>query len=148
MEVKIIFIPGIIAHTFQKQFKTSSWLVREKHSHLSEMNGEFDGTKPVEQAIHRKLTDSFSPVHLDIMNESYMHNVPRGSETHFKVIVVSSNFDKLPLIKRHRLVNDILKDELKNGVHALSITAKTPAEWDSSSKQICPSPACRGGFGK
>ncbi|XP_069689997.1 bolA-like protein DDB_G0274169 isoform X3 [Periplaneta americana] len=123
----VVSLPAryILAHTFQKQFKTSSWLVREKHSHLSEMNGEFDGTKPVEQAIHRKLTDSFSPVHLDIMNESYMHNVPRGSETHFKVIVVSSNFDKLPLIK-----------------------AKTPAEWDSSSKQICPSPACRGGFGK
>lgn len=138
----------ILALHFQTQFKKALCLVRERHSWLPEMNGGFDETKPVEQAILRKLTSKFSPIHLDIMNESYMHNVPHGSETHFKVVVVSSQFDKLSLIKRHRLVNDILSDELKNGVHALSITAKTPAEWDNSSKQVSPSPACRGGFGK
>jgi BolA protein len=63
------------------------------------MNGEVQGDKPMEHAIRRKLTETLSPVHLDVLNESYMHNVPRGSETHFKVVVVSDKFDNLPLIK-------------------------------------------------
>lgn len=46
------------------------------------------------------------------------------------------------------MVNDILKDELKNGVHALSIVAKTPEQWVVADKYIEPSPNCRGGFGK
>ena len=41
--------------------------------------------------------------------QSYMHNVPRGSETHFKVVLVSEAFDGLSLIKRHRAVNSTLK---------------------------------------
>lgn len=46
------------------------------------------------------------------------------------------------------MVNDMLKDELSNGVHALSIVAKTPEQWASSDKNVEPSPNCRGGFGK
>ena len=84
------------------------------------------------------------------MNESYMHNVPRGSETHFKVVVVSDRFDSVPLIKRHRLVNECLDDELKAGVHALSIVAKTTEQWEKANQElkVDASPACRGGFGK
>ncbi|KAJ4446449.1 hypothetical protein ANN_13145 [Periplaneta americana] len=78
----------------------------------------------------------------------------KAGNTASETIEITRTFQKqfktsswlLPLIKRHRLVNDILNDELKNGIHALSITSKTPAEWDSSSKQISPSPACRGEF--
>lgn len=54
---------------------------------------------PVEQSIRTKLTANLNPKHLDIINESFMHNVPAGSETHFKVVVVSDKFDGLPLIK-------------------------------------------------
>lgn len=46
------------------------------------------------------------------------------------------------------MVNDVLKDELNSGVHALSIVAQTPAQWENSDKDIEPSPNCRGGFGK
>jgi stress-induced morphogen len=72
--------------------------VRNKYSLQSEM-GEVHGSKPVEHAIRKKLTESLNPVHLDILNESQMHNVPPGSETHFKVVVVSDKFDNLSLIK-------------------------------------------------
>ena len=79
-----------------------------------------------------------------------MHNVPRGSETHFKVVLVSPKFDDLTLIKRHRLVNECLDEELKSGVHALSIVAKTVAQWEKANKdlKVESRPACRGGFGK
>ena len=54
---------------------------------------------PIESSIKKKLVYNFEPHHLEIINESYMHNVPRGSETHFKVVVVSSKFENLPLIR-------------------------------------------------
>lgn len=55
-------------------------------------------TKPIESSIRKKLKESFDPYFIDVVNESYMHNVPKGSETHFKVVVVSEQFDNKPLI--------------------------------------------------
>ena len=54
---------------------------------------------PIENSIKEKLSADLNPLHLDIINESYMHNVPRGSETHFKVVVVSDKFEKLSLLQ-------------------------------------------------
>lgn len=54
---------------------------------------------PVEEAISSAINEHLQPVHLEVINESYMHNVPKGSETHFKVLVVSDKFVELPLIK-------------------------------------------------
>jgi stress-induced morphogen len=104
----------------------------------------------MEEKISRKLVEALKPVHMVITNESYKHNVPKGSESHFHVLVVSNEFDKLPLIKRHRSVNTILGDELKSGIHALSILAKTPQEWEVlSANQETPAttgtPNCMGG---
>nr|SVE92789.1 EOG090X0K4K [Megafenestra aurita] len=105
-------------------------------------------SKPMEKSIWEKLSQTFLPDHLEIFNESYMHNVPKGSETHFKVVIVSNKFQNTSLLQRHRLVNEILKDELKNGVHALSIVAKTPSQWENSTQVVEKSPACKGGFGR
>ena len=109
-------------------------------------NMSTEATGPVQQKIHEKLTKTFSPTHIEIFNESYMHSVPKGSETHFKVVVVSDSFDGLTPIKRHRSVNAALKEELESGVHALSITAKTPKQWEVNDT-VSKSPACRGGAG-
>ena len=57
------------------------------------------GPRPMENSIRLKLMEHFQPNHLEILNESYMHNVPKGSETHFKVLVVSEKFESLPLIQ-------------------------------------------------
>jgi len=103
--------------------------------------------KQIESSIRHKLESFFEPKHLEVLNESYMHKVPKGSETHFKVVIVSDRFANEPLLNRHRLVNKILDEELKSGVHALSIIAKTPDQWESSSKVIDKSPPCRGGTG-
>ncbi|PZC76100.1 hypothetical protein B5X24_HaOG205124 [Helicoverpa armigera] len=116
--------------------------VHRIHRNMSAMSGV------VESTIRSKLLQSLEAKHLDVINESYMHNVPKGAETHFKVVVVSDKFEGLPLIKRHRLVNDLLKDELQSGVHALSIVAKTPEQWEKSDKVVESSPNCKGGFGK
>lgn len=102
---------------------------------------------PVQLTIQEKINSNLNPDHLEIINESYMHNVPKGSESHFKLVVVSEKFDGLALIKRHRLVNDILKTELAEQIHALTITAKTPTQWAESNK-VSASPKCLGGAGK
>ena len=51
-------------------------------------------------------------------------------ETHFKITVVSTVFSGKPLVQRHRLVYGILEEEIKQGVHALSINAWTEEEWE------------------
>lgn len=100
---------------------------------------------PVQNQIENKLRVAIKPSHLQVINESYKHNVPRGSETHFKVVVVADTFEGMPLIKRHRLIMDTLKQELDGGVHALSIHAKTPQQWSSSGGVVADSPPCLGG---
>ncbi|XP_076682476.1 bolA-like protein DDB_G0274169 [Andrena cerasifolii] len=102
---------------------------------------------PIEHSIREKLVNALNPSRIEIINESYMHNVPKGSETHFKVIVVSGMFENTARIKRHQMINNLLQAELEGGVHALSIVAKTRDEWDDNSK-VSPSPACKGGFGR
>ncbi|KAL3276802.1 hypothetical protein HHI36_012165 [Cryptolaemus montrouzieri] len=109
---------------------------------------QMSAEKPIENSIKNKMTTNLVPSYLDVMNESYMHNVPPESETHFKIVIVSEHFFNLPNLKRHQLIYNLLKDELQNGVHALSIVAKTSQEWDAMDKNIGPSPNCRGGFGK
>ena len=96
----------------------------------------------VARSIYTKLESHFLPSFLDVINESHMHNVPKGAETHFKVLIISDQFEGVPLIKRHRAVNSVLSEELKVAVHALSIVAKTSSQWDGSVEK---SPPCLGG---
>eukprot|EP00551_Chaetoceros_affinis_P007058 CAMPEP_0203663616 /NCGR_PEP_ID=MMETSP0090-20130426/1197_1 /ASSEMBLY_ACC=CAM_ASM_001088 /TAXON_ID=426623 /ORGANISM="Chaetoceros affinis, Strain CCMP159" /LENGTH=131 /DNA_ID=CAMNT_0050526601 /DNA_START=93 /DNA_END=488 /DNA_ORIENTATION=+ len=111
---------------------------------------------PVTSSITSKLSSSFDPMYLDVINESHMHNVPKNSETHFKVVLVSEKFDGVAsLVKRHRMIHSILSEELEGPVHALSIVAKSPSQWEKLAQQhngeenilISPSPNCRGGDG-
>ncbi|MBX3196953.1 MAG: BolA family transcriptional regulator [Labilithrix sp.] len=101
----------------------------------------------VQDRIETKLRETLAPAHLEVINESHMHNVPKGSETHFKVVVVSERFDGVSPVKRHQLVYGALADEMKSGVHALAITSRSPAEWRSS-PEANASPKCLGGNGK
>ena len=98
----------------------------------------------MQQTITDKLQQAFSPEHLDVINESHMHNVPEGSESHFKVAIVSNDFDGKMLVARHRLVNKVLEDELNGGIHALALHTMTMQEWFD--KGNAPeSPPCEGG---
>lgn len=99
---------------------------------------------PVATAIHDKLVDALSPVALEVIDESHQHSGNRR-ETHFKVVVVSDRFDGVPLVARHRMINERLADELAAGVHALSLLAYTPAQWRERGGVVPASPPCRGG---
>lgn len=95
--------------------------------------------------IEEKLNQAFSPDYLLVENESHMHNVPAGSEMHFKVQIISSEFDGLMLLKRHRAVNKVLEEELAGPIHALSMHTFTKDEWEKRNGQVPTSPPCQGG---
>jgi len=98
----------------------------------------------IQQNIESRLSSSFSIEHMTVENESHRHNVAPGSESHFKVTIVSEDFNDLKLIKRHRLVNKALEQELQV-IHALALHTLTPDEWSAGTGKVAESPACRGG---
>ncbi len=98
----------------------------------------------VQSSIEAKLQQEFSPNHLEVINESHMHNVPPGSESHFKVIVVSEDFEGKRKVPRHQSIYKVLAQELDGMIHALAIHTYTPEEWASESGAPS-SPECLGG---
>lgn len=88
------------------------------------------------------LLQYFSPSYLDVINESYMHAVPKGSESHFKVIIVSNNFKGLRSVQRHQKTYKIL-DKVMKEIHALSIHTFTEDEWKTNEMNL-QSPKCKG----
>ena len=98
----------------------------------------------MQTTIEAKLAAEFEVEHLSVENESHMHNVAPGSESHFKVTIVSPSFDDLMLIKRHRMVNQALHQEIQQ-IHALALHTLTPEEWQARGGQVSASPRCRGG---
>ena len=100
----------------------------------------------IESIIEQKLMSAFSPVVLDVVNESNQHNVPPGSESHFKAVIVSTEFEEERLIKRHRAVNKVLATELAEHIHALALHTYTEKEWHDHYANNTPlSPKCLGG---
>jgi len=103
----------------------------------------------IQENITQKLENAFSPEHLEVINESHMHNVPAGSESHFKVTIVCDDFKDKMLLARHRMINKVLAEELQKeradgGIHALALHTMTMEEWFKKGKAPA-SPECLGG---
>ena len=98
-----------------------------------------------QSAIEAKLADALSPQHLEVINESRNHHVPPGSESHFKVVLVSAAFEGQRLLARHRRVNEILAEELAHSIHALALHTYTADEWRTRFGAAPMSPPCLGG---
>jgi len=90
--------------------------------------------------IIRDLNSAFAVNHLYLENESYMHNVPANSETHFKLVIVSDDFCATPKVKRHQSIYSVLSTTMKS-IHALSIQAFTLDEFKAD-PIILKSPDC------
>lgn len=102
-------------------------------------------TGEVAAAIEEKLGLALPLDHLEVINESGNHNVPPGSESHFKVVLVSAAFEGKRLVQRHQAVNRILAHELQNLIHALAIHTYTLPEWRDRNGDAPLSPPCLGG---
>ena len=75
--------------------------------------------------MEKKLQENLEINFLDIEDESSKHighaGFKEGGETHFKVKISSSDFDGLNKVKSHKLIYNILKKEMEDQIHALSI---------------------------
>jgi BolA protein len=85
-----------------------------------------------EAAIRTKLMVGLEPTRLDVINESELHAGHRSSpgtgESHFRINVVSEKFTGKTRVERHRLINELLAEELAGRIHALAIHASAPEE--------------------
>ena len=79
----------------------------------------------MKQNLTTKLTKTLSPTFLEVIDESHLHKGHMGSrpegETHFRVIIKSDIFKDKKILDCHKMVYEILKDEMKNKIHALAI---------------------------
>ena len=84
----------------------------------------------VEEQITEKLRQAFAPVVLEVVNDFHRHAGHAGSpgtgESHFTIKVVSASFAGKSRLERHRMVNDVLAEELAGKIHALAISALAP----------------------
>ena len=85
-----------------------------------------------EQRIKEKLMVALTPIRLDVINESHMHAGHRSSpgtgESHFRVLIVSDVFTGKSRVERHRMVNEALKGDVGQAIHALALATYAPGE--------------------
>jgi len=86
----------------------------------------------MEARIREKLMIGLEPIRLDVINESELHAGHRSSpgtgESHFRLLVVSDRFTGKSRLERHRLVNELLSEELDGQIHALALSTLAPGE--------------------
>lgn len=88
------------------------------------------------------LQSEFQPVRLEIENESSRHGVDRGGESHFKLLLVSEKFRGRSRVERQQSVANLLKSEMDQGLHALTMRVLTPEEWEAGQADGFISPDC------
>ena len=97
-----------------------------------------------QQRIESALRSGLQPSHLAVEDESGGHNVPAGSESHFRVVIVADSFADRNQVARHRQVYEALAEEFTAGLHALSLHTYSPDEWQLR-PEAPASPPCEGG---
>ena len=87
---------------------------------------------PVGQRLVEKLRGAFNPQHIELTDESHLHAGHAGArpegETHFRLSIVSDAFAGRSRVERHRMINQVLADDLATRVHALAISALPPSD--------------------
>ena len=95
----------------------------------------------MEQILRDKLS-ALNPLVLEVVNESHQHS--RGSETHYRILIVVEQFAELSRVERSRFIHDLLKEEFKQ-VHSITTRLLSPKEWEQKGEAAnFASPLCQG----
>ncbi|MEO0355959.1 MAG: BolA family protein [Cyanobacteria bacterium P01_A01_bin.3] len=88
------------------------------------------------ETIARKIETQLEATVPAIADESHLHagHVGAREGSHFRVVVVSPKFARLSMVKQHRLVYEVLADEMQSGIHALALQTFTPEQWSKRSE--------------
>lgn len=77
---------------------------------------------------------ALTPTEIDIIDDSHLHAGHAGAQggaRHYRVHIVSTRFEGLTTLARHRLVYDCVRDLMPHPIHALAITANTHPQGNS-----------------
>ncbi|MBY0341470.1 MAG: BolA family transcriptional regulator [Rhodocyclaceae bacterium] len=78
----------------------------------------------------RELLQTLQPQSIEIIDDSALHAGHAGAREggHYRLTIVSAQFEGRKTMERHRMVYAALASLMQSGIHALNISAKTPAE--------------------
>ena len=85
--------------------------------------------------IRSRLQEVFAPEHLEIFDDSHLHEGHEGAKEgkgHYRVHIVSTHFASARPVERHRMVFQALGEMMETDIHALSVSAQTPSTPTSS----------------
>lgn len=101
----------------------------------------------LETSIRSKIEKAFEPSFFEIENESSKHHRPPGSETHFRLLIVSNKFNGVSRVERQRQVANLFDEERAAGLHALSQRVYTEEEWSKAQGNTdLATPTCHNGL--
>lgn len=101
-----------------------------------------------QNTLEALIRDAFNVDYLDLVNESHMHSVPENSETHFKLVLVSDDFEGKRKVARHQQIYGLVGPLMDAGLHALALHLYTAEEWAGLNDRNLASPNCMGGSKK
>jgi BolA protein len=85
------------------------------------------------EKIRNALEAALAPVHLDIVDDSLAHAGHAGATAsgggHFSALIVSEAFEGKNPVQRHQLVYRALGELMRTDIHAFSLKAFTPSEY-------------------
>ena len=80
---------------------------------------------PMADTIAAKLKFGLNPSFIEVKDVSHHHAGHAGwrvgGETHFHVTMTAAAFEGKSRLQRHRMVNELLAEELASSVHALQL---------------------------
>ena len=86
----------------------------------------------IKDQIEKKLRENLDVIFLNLKDESYLHanhnEEAKAGGTHFLLTIAARNFDEINLLSRHKIINQILRDEFKI-IHALKIRSYNGKEY-------------------
>jgi BolA protein len=81
--------------------------------------------------IEAILRARFRPARLEIRDDSAAHAGHAGAASgggHYDILIVAAEFEGQPLLDRHRLVHEALRDLIGREIHAIALRTRAPSE--------------------
>lgn len=80
----------------------------------------------MEKKLEKLLSEAFPNAKIEIINESSFHSGHSGDDgsgqTHFKVVIASSELKTLGRVRAHREVMGVINSCFDEGLHAFGLT--------------------------
>ena len=79
------------------------------------------------EEIKTKITNKFNPDQVELIDNSHFHKNHKSFDSnkfHLKIIIKSEKLKSMNKIGAHKEIFSILKNEMKNKIHALEIEIK------------------------